>query len=1199
MRSVEQEARTWHIVWSLLLGVFAMWCCPAPGVAAPALLNGSFETGTITPKAWTPGGDGGQTAWEPQGHIGQRSISVSGGKPGEAVYWQNPTMKLTPGQTYRFAFWSKAENAGTGCIISGLSTANCDFPFSSQWKRYSYVFTAPQSDDAYLRLGQWDAKGKVFFDDVSLSKAMPQQLRAGVMELGEGEHSARGAYSFSAPLATSNASRPLLSATAGFNSSRWVLNGDAIVIYRHRIGDYMQRSAALQLNVNYYVAGKLTVEASRDGNAWLPVAQATQQGTVAAALPSILFPAPAIWVRLRSASSATPGHDSSPGSLQINSYNYTAQLDGTPPDASGRTVFLEEKLANVSLPVSIQTLGDLRPGGHNEALLTVTNTSSQPVPLQAALQFTPNAGVNNNPLQNFVAAPGKTSIKIPYALHKAGTFTVGLTVTAERKPVYAAQAEFTVPAMLAADYGYALPKMRDVWWAESAYKISRERPVPQMNAGSKAAATALYGMGTLNPTHAAQARAARNEYESLQIVARPDHDVKQVMVSCAGLNGPGDERISPTNISICAVDYVPVTQATDSAGATGDWPDPLSPLTHPINLQGGRNQPFWITIYVPENAAPGLYFGIVKMAGEGWQQAVPLSLWVRDFALPRETHVQSAFGFSPDSVRRYQNLQTPEQMNSVMGRYYQNFAEHRISPYDPVFNAPIKVDFGLRWQGGELDAKEPFVGAHSLRVTDDSPKAVLEADYGAKLAVTPDQPYTLKFAARTAQAGQKYQVTLTTYDANGNWLPGHNLDVTREGSGQWEQVAVDVAPHLTPQMRFVKLYLRPVPWSEDGSGVGTAWFDEIGLYGADGKNLLTDGGFEQVAPAGEVKIDFTAFDAAMTHALAQYHFTSWRLPLEAMGGGTFQERSAGRIGSYVAGTPEYEALFGSYLRQLQDHLAQKGWLDKAYLYWFDEPDKKDYAFVREGMKRIKKYAPKLTRMLTVEPEPGLVGAVDLWCPITNKFDPVQAAARQRAGDRVWWYICTGPKAPYAGEFIDHPAVEPRAWLWQTWKYGVQGILIWETAYWNSPTAYPTTPQNPWQDPMSWASGYGLAPGTKAPWGNGDGRFFYPPNRAGEGDKTTHLDGPINSIRFEMLRDGIEDYEYFYLLRQEVNAAKKRGLHSPEVQAAEKLLEVPASVTTSLTSFAAEPQPMLQHREKLADAIAELAALLSSPSAPVR
>ena len=238
------------------------------------------------------------------------------------------------------------------------------------------------------------------------------------MELGEGEHVAGGVYSFNAPLATSNAARSLASATAGFNSNRWVLNGAAAVIYQHQVSDYAQRSAQLQLNVNYYLTGKLLVEASRDGNAWLPVAAATQTGTVTAPLPPALFPAPEIWVRLRAASSATPGHDSSPGSFQIDSYSYTALLDGTPPDATGRTVFLEEKLTSPTLPITVATLGDLRPGGHNEALLTVTNASAHSLPLQAALKFTPNANVNNNSVQTFIATPGQTVIKIPYTLTK-------------------------------------------------------------------------------------------------------------------------------------------------------------------------------------------------------------------------------------------------------------------------------------------------------------------------------------------------------------------------------------------------------------------------------------------------------------------------------------------------------------------------------------------------------------------------------------------------------------------------------------------------------------------------------------------------------------------------------------------------------------------------------------------------------------
>ena len=111
-----------------------------------------------------------------------------------------------------------------------------------------------------------------------------------------------------------------------------------------------------------------------------------------------------------------------------------------------------------------------------------------------------------------------------------------------------------------------------------------------------------------------------------------------------------------------------------------------------------------------------------------------------------------------------------------------------------------------------------------------------------------------------------------------------------------------------------------------------------------------------------------------------------------------------------------------------------------------------------------------------------------------------------------------------------------------------------------------------------SSGYSTPVGTKAYWGNGDGRFLYPPNRDND-RKQKFLDGPVNSIRWEILRDGIEDYEYFALLRE--------LLKSKPDAAAEALLKVPPSVFTDMTHFNTDPSPLLQHREKLARAIERL------------
>ncbi|MDQ3814479.1 MAG: DUF6067 family protein, partial [Armatimonadota bacterium] len=1144
-----------------------------------AVPNPSFESGTNGPEGWKSSGEGAQFGWEQSGHSGRRAISVAGTKPEASAFWTAEGFKLLPREVYRFSFWSQAERAGGGSIISGPSVVNHDFLPSPDWKRYAYVLMMPTGGEHYVRLGLWNASGKVLFDDVAITKVVPLHRQRGDLELGDGESISNGVYNFNAPLQSTNYARPLVGATAGFNTNRWGMSSNAEIVYQHRVGGNRQRRASVEVTVGYYRGGRLIVEASRDQKEWLPVGELSKLGSLTVELPAALFPAETMSLRLRAAAPAQGTGDSTPAAFQIYGYAYRADLEDTAPDLTGQTTFVEENLTDATFPVTMESLGELRPGGKNVAQMSVSHTGPNATPLLATLSFEPSPGATDSFQAKATAGPGKTTVEIPYQLLKAGAFAAKLTISAASKPVYRAEAEFNVPAPYAADYGYALHSGPDgdVWWAEAPYKISRERPVP------------------LAKSDAVEIRAARHEYEPFQIVVRPKRDISGATVTASDLVGPSGARIGREHVSMAEVAYVNIKQATDYTGVIGAWPDPLPPLAAPLDLKANRNQPFWVTVYVPEQAKPGLYRSEITISAPGWQQKVPVRLVVHNFALPKETHVQSGFGLSPSLIKRYHNLETTAEVAQVMDRYYRNFAAHRISPYDPVFNAPIKLDWGTfggaLWPGGQLDSDKPFAGRQSLRVRDDNEKSSVGATYANKIPVEPGQPYTLRLAVRAAKPGQTYQVSLNTHDASGEWISGHNLNINRQGSGAWEEVTVDISAHLKPPMRFVTVGLRPIPWAEDGTGTGVAWFDDIRFSGADGKNLIEDSDFEGTVDPSQVKVDFTAFDEAAHRAFEQYRFTAWRLPIQGLGGGTFHERYPGRIGPYEAGSPEYEALMGSYLRQLQEHLEAKGWLDKAYIYWFDEPDPKDYAFVRDTNERIKKYAPKLTRMLTEQPEPELIGTVDLWCPVTSSFDPQRAAERMKAGERFWWYVCTGPKAPYVTLFIDHPAVEMRTWLWQTWKYGVRGILVWESNYWTSDAAYPNSLQNPWEDPMSWVSGYSQPAGAKTGWGNGDGRFLYPPNRQPGIDKSKFLGGPINSIRWEMLREGIEDYEYFHLLRRQIEAAKKRGVKPASLAPFEQLLQVPPSVTSDLTTFSTSPQPIYEHREKLAEAIEALIRLM--------
>lgn len=344
--------------------------------------------------------------------------------------------------------------------------------------------------------------------------------------------------------------------------------------------------------------------------------------------------------------------------------------------------------------------------------------------------------------------------------------------------------------------------------------------------------------------------------------------------------------------------------------------------------------------------------------------------------------------------------------------------------------------------------------------------------------------------------------------------------------------------------------------------------------------------WEPRATPPRARLDFARFDRAMSEVVAKNHITAFSLPIPGMGGGTFHERYEGEIAGFKAGSPEYEAMFSSMVRQLEQHLRDKGWLDLAFIYWFDEPEEKDYEFVRKGMERIHQYAPGLRRMLTEEPNDALAGAVDLWCPLTPNLNPDIASRRRLAGDHFWWYVCCGPRAPYCGLFIDHPATDLRVWLWQTWQHKVEGILIWDSTYWTSDAAFPDSLQNPYEDPMGYVSGYSTPKGTKLYWGNGDGRFLYPPLAAAGGSEKPILDGPVSSIRWEMLREGLEDVDYLHLLRNALNAPPA-GASAELIADAGRLLQVPREITASMTDYTFDSRPIYERRSSIAGMIERL------------
>jgi hypothetical protein len=215
---------------------------------------------------------------------------------------------------------------------------------------------------------------------------------------------------------------------------------------------------------------------------------------------------------------------------------------------------------------------------------------------------------------------------------------------------------------------------------------------------------------------------------------------------------------------------------------------------------------------------------------------------------------------------------------------------------------------------------------------------------------------------------------------------------------------------------------------------------------------------------------------------------------------------------------------------------------------------------------------------------------EIGCTIFHRVEPKVVAELAPKGREFWSYLCTAPQSPWVSLFIDHPAINLRMWLWMSYKWGLKGILVWRADYWNSPTLFPAGMlQNPWQDPMSYTVGYGLPYGQVSHWGNGDGRFLYPPNRDPGKDKTKYICGPVDSVRWEILREGIEDYEYFVLLKAAAEKAAGNPKLKAEADAARKLLDFPASLFASGQDYTKDPLELLKVRAQVAEAIERLTA----------
>jgi hypothetical protein len=227
---------------------------------------------------------------------------------------------------------------------------------------------------------------------------------------------------------------------------------------------------------------------------------------------------------------------------------------------------------------------------------------------------------------------------------------------------------------------------------------------------------------------------------------------------------------------------------------------------------------------------------------------------------------------------------------------------------------------------------------------------------------------------------------------------------------------------------------------------------------------------------------------------------------------------------YGIDNPEssYNKKWFAYISALEDYLANQGLLDKAYHYFANEPgDQNDYDAVAWYSRYLKEAAPNFKLMVSEPPKPEIFnhqdyvnsGQIDIWLPVLHQFDPEVSADRAaNHGEESWIYFLHGTRPPYFNPItLDHPGIESKLTGWFLWKYRLRGIAYYSLNNWS---------KNPWTQPAT--DGH-----------NGDTFMLYPPsenNAAINFGATNHRF--VTSIRMELMRDSLEDYEYLYLLNNQ-------------------------------------------------------------------
>jgi hypothetical protein len=412
----------------------------------------------------------------------------------------------------------------------------------------------------------------------------------------------------------------------------------------------------------------------------------------------------------------------------------------------------------------------------------------------------------------------------------------------------------------------------------------------------------------------------------------------------------------------------------------------------------------------------------------------------------------------------------------------------------------------------------------------------------------PDRLVTPK-SAEKVDSKVIFWVTLKVpYDAKHGLYTG-TVEVSKEKNSETAKFSVEVWNFCLPRSMTFRLSAgtpRGTPLSRDAEALKRCEENfaahHVSCRGARNPKIT----FKDGKPV----VDWSEFDKEITYLIDTLGMNYFQFPFTYVVWGhgshyveTFGKFSRGEI------SEEFKKNFTAAVKEAAKHLKEKNWLDRFFVNFSDEPYENQYEETRVLAKLIQEADPDL-KPACYGPFPNkeLVGFVKHWITHIYQLDPnwqdgfkrtlgakkikeVRNLLSEETRKGNLWSVYN-PHEDYA---LAAAPIEQRTFWWWCFKEGISSAMQW--------TVCDARRQ----------------PQTNRDW---DSIWVYV-------DSGKNI---VNTVRWEMTREAIEDYEFLYLIK------KKRGEN--------EAIKICSQLVRTITDRTLDAQKLIELRRQMGNTLSE-------------